>query len=351
MPVIKVGKRLIGEGHPAFIVAEVSGNHNQNFARAKALVKAACQTGVDAVKLQTYTPDTLTIDSKEKWFWVGSKNNKDWQGMTLHQLYQTAYTPWEWYKDLKKITDKYGVILFSAPFDETAVGFLESMHVPLYKIASYEMGDLELLKKVARTKKPVIISKAMASAQDAALAVKTLRKYGAKEIAMLHCVDAYPSKPEDMNLATIPDIARRFKVVAGVSDHSLGIATALTSVLLGGHIIEKHITLKRSDGGPDAAFSLEPHEFKDLVGAVRDAQIAVGKVFYGAANSEKVNMIFKRSLFVVKDIKVGEKFTRENVRCIRPGYGLAPKELPKVLGKKAKKDISRGTPLSWNLIT
>jgi len=348
---MKIGKKIIGDGHPVFIVAEISGNHNQDFARAKALVEAACRTGVDAVKLQTYTPDTLTIESKEKWFLVGSKNNKDWQGMTLHQLYQTAYTPWEWYKDLKKITDKYGVILFSAPFDETAVDFLESMHVPLYKIASYEMVDLELLKKVARTKKPVIISKAMAFADDAALAIKTLRKYGARDIAMLHCVDAYPSKPEDMNLATIPDIARRFKVVAGVSDHSLGIVTALTSVFLGGHIIEKHITLKRSDGGPDAAFSLEPHEFKDLVDAVRDAEKAVGKVFYGVAKGEKANMIFKRSLFVVKDIKAGEKLTRENVRCIRPGFGLAPKELLKVLGKKAKKNIDRGTPLSWNLVT
>jgi len=346
-----IGKRLIGEGHPVFIVAEISGNHNQSLARAKKLLEAACKTGVDAVKLQTYTPDTLTIDSKNKWFWVGNKNNKDWQGMTLHQLYQTAYTPWEWYEPLKKIADQHGVILFSTPFDETAVDFLEKLNVPVYKIASYEMGDLELLKKVAKTKKPVIISKAFATKEDTALAVKTLRSNGAKSIALLHCVDAYPSKPEAMNLSTISDIGKRFNVIPGLSDHSLGITTALTSVALGAKVIEKHITLKRADGGPDAAFSLEPHEFKELVRVVRDAEKAIGKVFYGIEKSEQANVIFKRSLFVVQDVKKGEKFTRKNVRCIRPGYGLAPKYLSKVLGKKATRTIARGTPLKTDMVS
>lgn len=347
---MKIGKKTLGKGCPVFIVAEISGNHNQDFSRAQQLVKAACEAGVDAVKLQTYTPDTLTINSDKKWFWVKNKSNKDWRGMTLYRLYQTAYTPWEWYPKLKKITDRYRVILFSAPFDGTAVDFLEKMRTPLYKIASYEMGDIELLKKVARTKKPVIISKAMASVQDTALAIKTLRSHGAKDIALLHCVDAYPSQPKDMNLATIADLAKRFKVIPGLSDHSLGIVTSLTSVALGAKIIEKHITLKRADGGPDAAFSLEPNEFKALVQAVRDAEAAVGKVFYGTGNNEKPNAAYKRSLFIVKDMERGERFNRQNVRCIRPGYGLAPKHLSQILGKKSKKRIERGTPLRWNLI-
>lgn len=347
---MKIGKRVVGEGQPVFVVAEISGNHSQDFTKAQWLVKAACEAGADAIKLQTYTPDTLTIDSEKKWFWIRNNSNKDWQGMTLYQLYQTAYTPWEWYPALKKITDRYGVILFSTPFDETAVDFLEKMRTPAYKIASYEMGDLELLKKVARTKKPVIISKAMASLQDTALAIKTLRDHGTKDIALLHCVDAYPSKSEDMNLATVADLAKRFKVIPGLSDHSLGIVTSLTSIAFGAKVIEKHITLKRADKGPDAAFSLEPDEFKALVKAVRDAEVAVGKVFYGVSKNEKPNTAYKRSLFVVKDMKRGEEFTRQNVRCIRPGYGLAPKHLAQALGKKSRQRIERGTPLKWNLI-
>ena len=349
MPIIKIGKRLIGDGQPVFIIAELSGNHNQSFDRAKEMVRIACQAGVDAVKLQTYTADTLTIDSDKKYFQVNV--NDTWKGQTLYQLYKTAYTPWEWQPELKKIADSYGVTLFSTPFDETAVDFLEKMKVLAYKVASFEIGDIELLKKVAKTKKPVIISRGMATKEEIRLALATLRKYGSKQIAVLHCVSSYPADLEEMNLATIPDLAKTFKVVAGLSDHSLGIIAAVTSVALGAKIIEKHFTLKRSDGGPDAIFSLEPHELKQLVSSVRDAEKAMGKVQYGVGKKEATNLIFKRSLFVVADVKAGEKFTKENVRCIRPGYGLASKELPKVLGKKAKKDILRGTPLSWNQIT
>jgi len=345
---IKIGNRRIGAGQPVFIVAEISGNHNQSFSRAKKLVESACKIGVDAVKLQTYTADTLTIDCPEKWFKV--KGNALWNGKTLYQLYKQAYTPWEWHPKLKKIADKYGVILFSTPFDETSVNFLVKMNVPAFKIASFEIGDIELLKKVADAKKPVIISRGMASQKELKSAVLTLKKHGAPEIAILHCVSSYPAKPEEMNLATITDIKKRFKVVTGLSDHTLGIATAITSVALGASIIEKHFTLKRSDGGPDSAFSLEPEELRNLVQSIRDAEKSVGEVKYGAGKKEAENTIFKRSLFAVESIKRGQELTRKNIRSIRPGHGLDPKHLAKILGKKAKKDIKRGTPLSWPLI-
>ncbi|MBI1866253.1 MAG: N-acetylneuraminate synthase family protein, partial [Candidatus Staskawiczbacteria bacterium] len=237
------------------------------------------------------------------------------------------------------------------PFDETAVDFLENMGVLVYKVASFEIGDIELLKKIGKTKKPVIISRGMATKEEINLALTTLRKYGSKQLAVLHCVSSYPANLEEMNLATIPDLVKNFKVVVGLSDHSLGIVAAVTSVALGAKIIEKHLTIKRSDGGPDAAFSLEPQELEQLVKSVRDAEKAIGKVQYGSGKKESVNLVFKRSLFVIEDIKAGENFTLKNVKCIRPGFGLAPKEMPKVLGKKAKTNIKRGTPLSWNLIS
>lgn len=344
----KIGKRKIGKGNPVFIIAEISGNHNQDFKKAKKLVEEACKAGVDAVKLQTYTPDTLTINSSKKWFQI--KVNPSWKGKTLYQLYKEAYTPWEWQPKLKKIAENYGVPLFSTPYDKTAVDFLEKMNVSAYKVASFEIGDIELLKKIASTKKPVIISRGMASIEEIRLALKTLRENGAFKIAVLHCVSSYPAKIEEMNLATIPDIKKRFNVVSGLSDHSLGIVAAITSVPLGASIIEKHFTLNRKDGGPDAAFSLEPSELKELVESVREAEKAIGGIHYGVGEKESENIIFRRSLFVVKNMKVGEKFSRENIRSIRPGYGLAPKFLPKVLGKKAAKNIEQGTPLNWNLI-
>lgn len=346
--IFKIGNRRIGVNQPVFIVAEISGNHNQSFERAKELIETACQCGVDAVKLQTYTPDTLTIDCSKKWFQI--KTNPDWKGKTLYELYKIAYTPWEWYPELKKIADKYGVILFSTPFDETAVDFLEKMNIPAYKIASFEMGDIELLKKVAKTKKPVIISRGMASLEELRLSISALRKSGASEIAVLHCISSYPAKPEEMNLATIPDIKKRFKVITGFSDHTLGIVTAVTSVAFGVSIVEKHFTLKRSEGGPDAAFSLEPAEMKQLVQNIREAEKSIGRVQYGFGKREAENIVFRRSLFVVEDIKKGEKFTRKNIRCIRPGYGMAPKLLSLILGKKAKENIERGTPLKKSFI-
>lgn len=345
---IKIGKRKIGEGQPVFIVAEISGNHNQNFKRAKELVKSACQCGADAIKLQTYTPDTLTIDSSEKWFQV--RVNPAWKDKTLYELYKEAYTPWEWQPKLKKIANNYGIPLFSTPFDETAVEFLEKMGVPAYKIASFEITDIELLKKVAQTKKPVIISRGMSSLEELKFAVSVLRKNGASQIAVLHCVSSYPADPEEMNLTTIADIKKKLNVVSGLSDHTLTISVAVASAALGASIIEKHFTLKRSDGGPDAGFSLEPEEFKELVKSVREAEKAVGKTQYRSGGKEKENIIFRKSLFIVRDIKRGEEFTRENVRCIRPGYGLAPKFLPKIIGKKSKKIIKRGTPLAWKLV-
>jgi pseudaminic acid synthase len=345
---IKIGNRKVGPCQPVFIVAEISGNHNQDFRRAKELVKIACECGADAIKLQTYTPDTLTINCSNKWFQV--KVNPAWKGRTLYQLYKTARTPWEWQPKLKKIAEGYGRILFSTTYDETAVDFLEKMGMLAYKIASFEIADLELLKKVANTKKPIIISRGMASLEELELAISTLRENGAPQIAVLHCISSYPAKPEEMNLATIPDVRERFGVVVGLSDHTLTTSVAVAAVALGASIIEKHFTLRRADGGSDAAFSLEPEEFKELVKSVREVEKAVGKIQYGPGKGELENIVFRRSLFVVEDIKSGGKFTPRNVRCIRPGYGLAPKFLPEIRGRKAKKDIKRGTPLKWNLI-
>lgn len=347
-PEFKIGNKKIGPGRPVFIVAEVSGNHNQSFERAKELVTTACQCGIDAVKLQTSDPDSLTINSQDKWFQV--KVNDAWRGKTLYELYEEVCMPWEWQPELKRIADSYKIPLFSSPFSEEAVDFLEKMNVPAYKIASFEIVDIELLRKVASKRKPVILSRGMATLDEIKLAVSTLRKYGAPGVAVLHCVSSYPAQPDEMNLVTIPDIQKRFGVVVGLSDHTLGISVAIASVALGASIIEKHFTLHRADGGPDAAFSLEPEELKKLIVSVREVEKAIGKVQYGSGKKESENIIFRRSLFVVKDIKAGEKFTRENVKCIRPGYGLAPKFLPKVLGNIASANIKRGTPLAWKLI-
>jgi len=345
---MNIGNRQIGPGQPVFMVAEISGNHNQSFERAKELVEAACQAGADAIKLQTYKPEILTIDCDKKWFQV--EVNEAWKGRTLYDLYKLAYTPWEWLPEMKKIAESYGVPLFSSPFDESAVDFLEKMGVPAYKVASFELIDIELLKKIASTKKPVIMSRGMASVEEIELAISTLRDNGAKDIAVLQCISAYPAQPEDMNLATIPDLRKRFGVVAGLSDHTLGIEAATASVALGASIIEKHFTLSRAEGGVDAAFSLEPQEFQELVRVVRTIERAVGEARYGLGEREKENLVFRRSLFVVKDMKAGDSFNRENVRSIRPGYGLTPKHLSEVLGKRAAKNIERGTPLAWELV-
>lgn len=342
------GKRKIGPGQPVFIVAEMSGNHNQSFARARKIIDAAASAGADAVKLQTYTADTLTINSNKKWFQV--KVNDAWKGQSLYSLYKKAYTPWDWQPKLKKYAEQKGMVVFSTPFDSTAVDFLEKMNVALYKVASFEIGDIALLKRIGRTKKPVIISRGLASLDDIKLAIKTLKANGAPAVAVLHCVSSYPAAPEQMNLATIPDIAKKFKVVAGLSDHTLGITMPIAAVALGAGIIEKHFTLKRAEGGPDADFSLEPAEFKQMVLAMRDAAKALGKPTYQVGKKEAANIVFRRSLFVVQGIKRGENFTVQNVRSIRPGYGLAPKYYEQIIGKIAASDISSGTPLNWKLI-
>lgn len=342
------GERKIGPGYPVFIIAEMSGNHNQDINRAYKIIDAAAEAGVDALKLQTYTADTITIDCNNDYFQV--KVNDAWKGQTLYSLYQTTYTPWDWQPKLKEYGESKGLVVFSTPFDNTAVDFLEKMNVALYKVASFEVVDITLLKRIGQTKKTVIMSRGMSSAEELELAIKTLRDNGAPQVAILHCVSSYPAKPEEMNLATIPDIVKKFNVITGLSDHTLGIAASVASVALGACIIEKHLTLSRSEGGPDAGFSLEPDELKELVKFVRIAEKAIGKPNYAAGAGESENIIFRKSLFAVKDIKKGEKFNPENTRSIRPGHGLAPKYYDKIMGKVVAKDIERGTPLSWELI-
>lgn len=340
----KVGKRSLGHGHPVFIVAEVSANHNGDIKRALNIIGAAADAGADAVKLQTYTPDTMTIDSDRKEFVVQS--NPAWKGKTLYQLYGEASTPWQWHKELFAHAKKRGLICFSTPFNNSSVDFLEKLKQPVYKVASFEVVDIPLLECIGKTKKPVIMSRGMASIDEIKLAIKTLKKFGTPQIILLQCVSAYPARPEDMNLSMIPDLRKRFKVLAGLSDHSLSHDVAVASVALGACVIEKHITLARADGGPDAAFSLEPKEFAELVKSVRLVEKAIGTPSYERSKSEKENIVFRKSLFVVRDIKKGERFTSENVRSIRPGNGLAPKFYRSVIGKRAAQDVARATPLS-----
>ena len=349
--IITIGTRKIGPGQPVFIIAEMSCNHNQDINRAYAIIDAAAKAGVDAVKLQTFKPDVITIDCDNKYFQVNV--NDAWKGQTLYDLYLQTYTPWEWQAQLKEYGEKKGLVVFSTPFDEMAVDFLENLKVEIYKIASFESGDLELLKKVGSTKKPVIISRGMTSKEDLDLAIKTLKAAGSPQVAVLHCVSSYPAPVSQMNLATIFDITKEFDVITGLSDHSmdnLGFVVPLVAVSLGASIIEKHFTLSRSDGGLDSAFSLEPQEMAAMVSAIRDAEKAIGRPTYEVKDNEAENLIFRRSLFVVKDIKKGEAFTKNNIRSIRPGYGLAPKHLEAILGKSAVQDIATGTPLSWELI-
>lgn len=343
-----IGGRNIGDGEPVFIVAEVSGNHNGDIRRALKIIDAAADAGVDAVKLQTYTPDTMTIDSDREEFIV--RSNPAWRGKTLYQLYGEASTPWAWHKKLFAHAKKRGLICFSTPFDTSSVDFLENLKQPIYKVASFEVVDIPLLECIGKTKKPVIMSRGMASIDEIKLAIKTLKKFGTPEVILLQCVSAYPAKPENMNLSMIPDLRKRFKVLTGLSDHSLSHDVAVAAVALGACVIEKHITLARADGGPDAAFSLEPREFAELVTSVRLVERAIGTPSYKRSESEKENIMFRKSLYVVRNIKKGEKFSPDNVRSIRPGNGLAPKFYREVLGKRAAKDIARATPLRRNVI-
>lgn len=353
--VIRIGKRIIGGNNPTFIVAELSGNHHKNYDEAVGLIRAAAQSGADAVKLQTYTPDTMTIDSKKRWFTVGgAKNPKTWKGKSLYKLYREAYTPWDWQPKLKKIADSLGLLFFSTPFDETAVDFLEGIKVPCYKISSYEATDIPLLKRVARTLKPVILSVGFANLSEINQAVETLRKNGCSQIALLHCVTAYSDVPdlERMNLHTINELRTRFNVVSGFSDNNAGIEVPLYSVAMGASIVEKHFILNRDKGGPDAQFSIEPVELAQLVKTIRNFEKAKGIVHYGPADSrERYNKRFRRSIFVVADIKKDDKFSADNVRVIRPEFGLSPSMLGEVIGKQATKDIKRGTPLNSKMVS
>jgi N-acetylneuraminate synthase len=345
---IAIGRHRIGRGNPAYIIAELSANHNQDFDQTIALVRAAKDAGANAIKLQTYTADTLTIQSNKDQFQISGGTL--WDSRSLYDLYSEAYMPWEWQPKLKTLADDLGLDLFSTPFDHTAVDFLETMSVPAYKIASFEIVDLPLIRRVAQTGKPLIISTGMATLAEIDEAVSTARSAGAMQIALLKCTSAYPSPPEEMNLLTIPHLAQAFGTPAGLSDHTLGIAVPVGAVALGACIIEKHFTLSRAINGPDSAFSLEPHEFKAMVDAVRTVERALGQVHYGVSEREAKSRVFRRSLFVVQDVKAGELLTGANVRSIRPGHGLAPKHLPDILGRRAARDIERGEPLGWDLL-
>ncbi len=344
---IRIGERVVGAGHPTYVVAELSANHHQKFDEAVKIVQAAKEAGADAVKLQTYTPDTITIRCNRPEFRI---NGTIWEGRNLYELYGEAFTPWEWQPRLRQVASDLGLDLFSSPFDETAVDFLEKMNVPAHKLASFELVDIPLIQKMARTGKPLIMSTGMATADEIEEAVATARHAGATQIALLKCTSAYPSPPEDMNLRTIPELARRFDVPAGLSDHTMGTAVPVAAVALGACIIEKHLTLSRSQPGPDSAFSLEPHEFKAMVDAVRVAEKALGEVHFGVSAHEESSRVFRRSLFVVEDVRQGEMFSAKNVRSIRPGHGLHTRHLAEILGRHASRDIERGTPLSWDLI-
>ncbi len=344
---IQIAGRRIGIGFPVYVIAEVSANHRQNLEVAEEIVRTAKKAGADAVKLQTYTPDTITLACDREEFRVAG--GTIWDGRNLHELYGEAYTPWEWQPKLKKMAEDLGMDLFSSAFDSTAVDFLEQLGVPAHKVASFELVDVPLIQRMARTGKPLIMSTGMATVEEIEEAVQTAREAGATEIALLKCTSAYPAPVEEMNLRTIPEMARRFAVPVGLSDHTMGIAVPVAAVALGACIVEKHLTLSRTPG-PDSAFSLEPQEFKAMVDAVRTAEKALGSVNFGASGKEEASRAFRRSLFVVEDVKRGGVFTAENVRSIRPGNGLHPRHLPEVLGKRAARDAERGTPLSWELV-
>lgn len=338
---------MFDKQRPVYVIAEMSANHNGSIERAESLVRAAAESGADAIKLQTYTADTMTIPCDNEYFRI---KGTLWDGRTLYDLYKEAYMPWEWQPRLKALANGLGMDCFSTPFDATAVDFLEKMNVPCHKIASFEVVDIPLLKKIASTGKPVIMSTGMANLAEIDEAVSTLRANGTKELALLKCTSAYPASADEANLRTIPHLAQAFCCIAGLSDHTMGSAVAVGAVALGARIIEKHFTLSRSGGGPDGAFSMEPDEFKQMVQDIRTVEKALGTVCYELTAKQKESKVFRRSLFVVRDIKAGEVFSEENVRSIRPGYGLEPKFIYNVLGKKSKTFIKIGTPLTLKSI-
>ena len=344
---MKIKDREIGANSLVYVIAEMSANHNGSINNAKEIIHAAKESGADCIKIQTYTPDTMTIDCNKPYFNISTGT---WKGDNLYHLYQKAYTPWDWQEQLKEEAEQLGMDFLSTPFDNTSVDFLEQLGVEFYKIASFELIDLPLMRYVASKGKPMIISTGMAELSEIDEAVRAVRSTGNEELALLRCASAYPAVTNEMNLKTMVNMHEVFQVPVGLSDHSLGSVGAVTAVALGAKIIEKHFCLKREWGGPDASFSMEPIEFKAMVEDIRQAEKAIGKVCYGISQQESSSIVFRRSIFCVKDIKKGELLTEENVRIIRPGYGLKPKYYSQVLGQKALQDIQRGTPIQFEMI-
>ncbi|WP_303673651.1 pseudaminic acid synthase [Vampirovibrio chlorellavorus] len=345
----QVGTRPLGPDHPPLIIAEMSGNHNGSLEKALAIVDAVAEAGADALKIQTYTADTMTLDLSEGEFFIEDPTSL-WKGESLYNLYQKAHTSWDWHQPIFDRCREKGLIGFSSPFDATAVDFLQDLNVPLFKIASFEIVDIPLIRKVAATGKPTIMSTGLSNEQEVAEAVEAFQQANGGPLILLKCTSSYPADPKDSNLRTIPFIQERFGVYAGLSDHTLGTAAAVASVALGAVAIEKHVTLSRAEGGVDSAFSMEPDELKRLVDETRLAHRALGGVGLSPTENERKNLVFRRSLYVTADIAKGETLTPQNIRAIRPGLGLPPKHWDAVLGKRAKTSLKRGTPLAWNLI-
>ncbi|MCM3729746.1 pseudaminic acid synthase [Neobacillus cucumis] len=349
MKEINLGGRMIGINHPPFIIAEMSGNHNQSLERALEIVEAAAESGAHALKIQTYTADTMTLNIDHKDFAIDDQESL-WKGNNLYKLYQQAYTPWEWHKPIFEKCRELGLIPFSTPFDETAVDFLEQLNTPFYKIASFENNHIPLIKKVASTGKPMIISTGMATLAELDETIQVARKAGCEDIVLLKCTSTYPATPENTNLITIPHMRDLFNCQVGLSDHTIGIGVSVASIALGATVIEKHFTTSRADGGVDSAFSMEPAEMHSLVVDTKRAWQALGQVTYGPTEKEKQSLKFRRSIYITKDLKAGDILTRQNLNVIRPGYGLAPKYYEQILGKKVNKEIRAGTPVDWDIL-
>jgi len=349
MKEIILGKFKVGLNHPPFLIAEMSGNHNQSLERALAIVDAAAKTGAQALKIQTYTPDTMTLNLSHGEFFIEDKNSL-WKGRSLYDLYKEAMTPWEWHKAIKERCEYHGMEFFSTPFDLTAVDFLEDLGVSFYKIASFENTDIRLIKKVARTKKPIIISTGMATVSELGEAVEAIRSEGNDKIILLKCTSSYPSTPKDANLKTIPALRDIFNVEVGLSDHTMGIGVAIASIPLGATVIEKHFTLDRKEGGVDSAFSMEPLEFTQLVSESKSAWESMGCVSFERSASEQKSLVFRRSIYFSKNMKAGEKITEDHIKSIRPSYGLPTKYFDFLIGKKVKQDVTVGTPTSFDLV-
>ena len=346
---LTIAGREVGRGRPPFIIAEMSGNHNQSLERALEIVEAAAKTGAHALKIQTYTPDTMTLDLDEREFHISDPKSL-WSGTSLYKLYGQAYTPWEWHQPIFDRARELGIIAFSTPFDDTSVDFLESLDVPCYKIASFENTDLPLIRRVAATGKPLIISTGMASVAELDDTVRAAREAGCRDLVLLKCTSTYPATPANTNILTIPHLRELFGCEVGLSDHTMGVGVSVASVALGASVIEKHFTLRRADGGVDSSFSMEPGEMAQLVVETERAWQALGQVSYGITEAEKPSLVFRRSIYIAQDMKAGEVFTRANLRCVRPGMGLPPKFHDMLLGRSVKQDVKKGTPMGWDLL-